>query len=161
MTSPGEFTAKVIDYVYLSDLHTDLTAPQNAAPQAQVFAQWLPVVGRPASVVGGLNGDEQLLTSVLGSSQYYLLQSDPAVGGLHTNNSWLTSLYTAMHVPFNSSGMNGQFPPEGVVLGNVNAAYAPTRAAAVNILLTSGEYRANFVNAQYQTLLGRGRPRVR
>ncbi len=135
-----EYRTDVIDFIYESDLHR--------APAPNEVAAFLPIVGAGASAAGGLNGDEQFLTAVLSSQEYFLLQSDPSAGGLHTNNSWLLSLYPSLHVPVNAVG-------EAANLGALIAAYAPTRLNAIQLFVTSAEYRTDFITTEYQTLLGR------
>jgi hypothetical protein len=135
-----EYRTDVTDFVYQFDLHR--------LPSAAELALWLPIVGQRASVIGGFNGDEQLLTAVLGSPEYFQLQSDPTAGGLHTNNSYLTSLYSSLHVPFDPVG-------EPANLNVLIAAYAPARLTAINTFLASPEYLTDVTILQYQKLLGR------
>ena len=135
-----EYRTDVIDFIYQDDLHR--------LPTAGEVAHFLPVAAAAASGAGGLDGDEQILTAVLSSGEYFLDQSDPSAGGLHTDNSWLTSLYPSLHVPFNA----GQ---ESVNLQGLIADYAPARLNAINAALTSAEYRTDFIVSEYQTLLGR------
>ncbi len=140
VVSPGEFTNDVTKFVYESDLHR--------APSANELALWQSVVGQRAAAPGGLNGDEQLLTAVLGSGEYFLDQSDPTDGGLSTNNSWLTSLYNSLLVPFNQAG-------ETANLEALIADYTPTRVAVATSFLNSIEYRTDFITNEYEALLGR------
>ncbi len=140
VVSPGEFTNDVTKFVYESDLHR--------APSATELALWQSVVGQRAAAPGGLNGDEQLLTAVLGSQEYFLDQSDPSDGGLSTNNSWLTSLYNNLLVPFDPAG-------ETANLEALIADYTPTRVAVATSFLTSIEYRTDFITNEYEALLGR------
>ena len=140
MVGSPEFHNDVTSFVYQSDLHR--------LPSAGELALWQPIVGTGAATAGGLNGDERLLTAVLSSPEYFLDQSDPTAGGLHTNNSWLTSLYGSLQAPFSAAG-------ETINLDALIADYAPTRLNAIQLFLTSTEYRTDFITTEYQTLLGR------
>ena len=139
-----EFAIKVTDFVYENYL--------KRAPNAAELNVWSnplqPIVGQGASVAGGLNGDEQLINAVLSSPLYFNLQSDPTDGGLATNNSWMTSLYLSLRVPFNAAG-------EAANLNYLDNAYAPARLTAIEGFLTSPEYRTDFIQNEYTTLLGR------
>ena len=136
----GEYHTDVTDFVYEKYL--------DRAPTAAEVALWQPIVGQGASVAGGLNGDEQLVNAVLSSPEYFDLQSDPSDSGLATNNSWLTSLYTSLRVPFQAGG-------EAANLAYLDNAYAPARLTAIEGFLTSPEYRTDFIQSEYNALLGR------
>jgi hypothetical protein len=116
-------------------------------PAAAELATWRPVVGTAASVVGGLTGDEQLLAGVLGSQEYFMLQG-PDAAGLHTNDTWLRSLYPALGIPFDATG-------EAANLAALDADYATQRLAAIRAFTSSPEYQTDFITSAYSLYLGR------
>ncbi|HVS40261.1 MAG TPA: DUF4214 domain-containing protein, partial [Gemmataceae bacterium] len=140
VTSVPEFHTDVTDFVYENYLHR--------APNANELAFWAPTVGQQAAAPGAFNGDEQLLNGVLSSPEYFNLQTDPSDGGLHTDNSWLLSLYTSLRVPVNNSQELAQ-------LNTLIADYAPARLAAIQSFFVAPEYMADFVQTEYNALLGR------
>jgi hypothetical protein len=139
MVSSGEYRNDVTTSVYMQDL--------GRKPKDFELSLWQPVVGQGASP-GGLNGDELLLQAVLGSQEYFMRQSDPADNNLHTNNSWLTSLYSTLRVPFDSAG-------EAANLANLDAAYAQARLNAIHAFTNGAEYQTVFITAQYNKFIGR------
>jgi hypothetical protein len=119
----------------------------NRLPGAAELATWQAVIGTGASVLGGPTGDEKLLSAVLGSQEYFFDQG-PDASGLHTNDTWLRSLYGNLLLPFNAAD-------EAANLIALDNAYAPQRNAAIKAFTSSAEYQSDFIASAYQTYLGR------
>jgi hypothetical protein len=117
----------------------------NRLPSTQELAEWAPVVGQGAAQVGGANGDEQLLTAVFSSNEYFMDHKD-AVSHLATNDSWLRSVYGSLRVPLTA---------ESTQLAGILAAYAPARQAVVNAIVSSPEYLTQVVQGLYSRYMGR------
>jgi hypothetical protein len=119
----------------------------NRTPAAGGLNSWVNILGQPSAGPGTLSRDEQLIAALLGSQEYFFLQTDSSTG-LHTDQSWVQSLYTSLqYAPGPNSVSNW--------VNNLLRAYAPQRQAVINAILTSTEYRTNLITAAYSTYLGR------
>ncbi len=133
-----EYKIDVINYVYQTDL--------GRAPTAAELTQWEPIIGQ-SGTAGGPNGDEQLIDAIFSSPEYFTHVPVDA-NFLHTNATWLQSLYTNLNAPVNALQL-------ATNLGAINLAYGPARQAAIQAFQTSGEYYANVTIKAYNLYLGR------
>jgi FG-GAP-like repeat/Domain of unknown function (DUF4214) len=133
-----EYRDKLTNFIYQTDL--------GRAPSAGEFSLWRPIVGT-GGAPGGPNGDEQLLEAIFSSPEYFTHQT-PDVNNLHTNDTWLRSLYSSLHVPFNPL-------QEATNLAGLDSAYLTTRLNAVRLFQSSAEYAITLTNNAYQLYLGR------
>lgn len=112
-----------------------------------------------APAAGQLQGSERLIQKVLGSKEFFSLQSQ--VGGpdagLHTNRAWVTGVFTQ----FVSRGVNqnaGPAPASTVVDAQsqrILDLFELKRDAFVNGILSTAEYKNAQANKYYQIVFGR------
>jgi hypothetical protein len=138
IVASGEYHDKLTTYVYQTDL--------GRAPSPFELSLWRPIVGQ-SGAVGGPNGDEQLLDAIFSSPEYFLHQT-PDANSLHTNDTWLRSLYANLHAPFNAA-------QEAANLNGVSVAYAAARWTAIRAFQGSAEYVNKITTDAYNLYLGR------
>jgi FG-GAP-like repeat len=138
IVASGEYHDKLTTYVYQTDL--------GRAPSPFELSLWRPIVGQ-SGAVGGPNGDEQLLDAIFSSPEYFLHQT-PDANHLHTNDTWLRSLYANLHAPFNAA-------QEAANLNGVSVAYAAARLTAIRAFQGSAEYVNKITTDAYNLYLGR------
>jgi len=125
---------------YRTNLVTMLYANVIAQPPtASDLSYWTGVLAGPASGPG-LSRDEQVLAAFLGCPVSFYAQTenggptDP-LNGLHTNTSWVDSLYAKLDLPFNATDAANR------VTALLNA-YQPQRTAVVQAFVTCPTYRS-------------------
>ncbi len=100
---------------------------------------------------GQLSRDEQVLADFIGTPEYFYNQtenggpSDPD-NGLHTNTSWVDSIYAVLDLPFNQTDATNR-------INALLQSYQPQRAAVVQAFVNSPEYRTRIVTEDIETYL--------
>ncbi len=115
------------------------------APAAAELAYWRTVLAR-SGAAGQLSPSEGLIAALLGSRDYFVRQTDGQ--GLHTNQSWINSLFSSLRIPADATAANA-------ALNAILNGFRPQRLAEVNGILAGVEYRTRFTRDSYQTYLGR------
>jgi hypothetical protein len=136
LTSGSVYRNNLINFVYNTYDHR--------APTAAETSSWLSYLAGGSTGAGALSRDEVLLANVLGSKEYFFLQTDAA--GLHTNTSWANSLNPSLRLPANPA------QAANTVTQLLNS-YVSQRLAVVASIDTSTEYRTNVVKQDYQRFL--------
>jgi subtilisin-like proprotein convertase family protein len=135
--SDPSYRAAIINYAF--------TTFDGRPPTATELATWQNNLAAPPNGPGMLNHDEELLAAIFGSQEYFF--NHPDANGLHTNQSWVDSLFTNLH--------RTNATENATLVANLEAAYAPQRLAAAAAVTSSAEYRTNLVNQYYNSYLGR------
>jgi hypothetical protein len=135
ITASGEYRQHLVKLIYNNVLHR--------APNAVELANGVNLLSLPPAGPGTLSRDEQLLVNLLSSQEYFFDQSDAT--GLHTNITWVDSLYPVLQLPFDPAGATAS-------VNRLLNLYAPQRLAVINALLSSTEYRTNRIIQAYSYL---------
>jgi hypothetical protein len=138
ITASGAYRQHLVTLIYSNILHR--------APNPTELVNGVNLLSLPSSGPGTLSRDEQLIASLLGSQEYFFDQSDAT--GLHTNVTWVDSLYPALQLPFDPAGATAS-------VNRLLNLYAPQRLAVINAILSSTEYRTNVITKAFGFL---GRP---
>jgi hypothetical protein len=139
LTSLTEYRQRLVNLIFANFLHR--------APLPNGLTTWVNILAQPSAGPGTLSRDEQLIAALLGTQEYFFDQTDSSTG-LHTNQSWVQSLFTSLQYTPGPTAVS-------TWVNNLLAAYQPQRQAVINAILTSTEYRTNLITAAYNTYLGR------
>ena len=141
-----EYKFDVIDYIYEQDL--------GRLPTSAESLNWEPIIGTNG-VPGGPNGDEQLIEAIFQSPEYFTHVPVDA-NYLHTNYTWLESLYVNLDVAPNAASLNaGELAQAAANLSAIDLAYAPARLTAIQAFQGSAEYYVSLTVKAYSTFLNR------
>jgi hypothetical protein len=141
----GEYRAGLVSQTYITYL--------GRTPSSGEINIWLPLLSQPSAGPGTASPDEVFTSIILGSGEYFLDQKQQITPtqSLSTNQQWITSLYNKVL---------GRAPDPvaelDVGLGTLLNGYAAQRLTEVNAIITSGEYRTDFVIGLLKTYLRRG-----
>jgi hypothetical protein len=140
----GQITSSPVFQDYMTTLvYTDLL---GRAPKSGEKAMWEGRLSQPSGGPGTLSNDEQLVATILGSAGYFYQQTD--ANGLHTNVSWVNSLYPSLGLAPNPTGAAS-------TVTNLDNGYQAQRAAVVTAILNSPAYRTVVIKQDYQKYLRR------
>ncbi len=119
------------------------------------YATWLPVLQKTSFKAGTESPDEQLITALVTSQEYF-----ERVG--NNNRAWLTSLFTKVvgRATENPNGPEVTQALEGIHTSTQNVPglldmYETARQTDVTIITASQEHQARVIGSYYQTYLGR------
>jgi len=117
------------------------------APGGAEVAHWLAILNQPSSGPGQPSPEEQFEAAVIGSSEYFYLQTNSS--NQTSNVQWLLSVYENVlgRAP-DTNGFN-------TILNNLLNSYQPQRLNMETAVTTSNEYLSDTVTAIYETYLRR------
>jgi hypothetical protein len=142
LTSSAEYRDHLIAMAYHNLLPED-------HPGAADIANWENVLSSASAGPAEPTRDEQLLIGLLASRSYFYIQTDST--GLHTNQSWVDSLYASLRIPVNAAEASS-------TLNRLVNDYAPERLTAVAPILVSNEYVTMATDRAFVTYLGMSPP---
>jgi subtilisin-like proprotein convertase family protein len=167
LNSGTKTRAQVLGVIFQSDLYLGQIGPQSQQPAGKNVIQsgynlylnrnpspgeyqlWNNFFRTTPAVAGKPSPTEQFLISLVSSGEYFFKQPD--ANGLHTDVSWVTSLYK--NVLLRAPDQVGLNAGVNALINNAGAVAGRTFAAAV--VTASNEYKSILVTRWYQQYLGR------
>src|SRR5262249_27333838 len=108
---------------------------------------WQPLLKQPSAGPGTASPDEQFLSAVLGSGEYFTLQR--GTDNVATNANYVSSLYQKL------LGRSADAAGFGAHLNALQTAYQSQRLADATAMDSSAEYRQKLVGSFFRTYLRR------
>jgi hypothetical protein len=121
----------------------DFTLYLGRIPTTADYNSLLPILQTGGS-------DELLLSTIIGSAEFYKRNANGATSQTANDQNWLTATYQALLKRAPDSGGNTS------LLQRLNATEQGSRAAVVTIIVSTPEYRTDVIKTAYQNFLGRG-----